>query len=170
MTKQSLKEQFLDRFAESDGDGTKIINYTDADTIWEFFQPHLKKQSKPKIVLDIPLDKVKEFNELWPKEKLPTGKHGRCSQSELVTSFNWFFKIHPTFTDWNIILQAAEAYTREREAESWNYTRRSKYFIRKQLDDKSFVSDLSEYYERIVNGVSDESTNAQTYFEPRVFK
>lgn len=170
MAKQSLKEQFLDKFADSDGDGTKIINYTDANQIFEFFEPYLKKQSKPKIVLDIPLDKIKEFNELWPAIKLKTGQYARCSERELISSFTAFFKEFPTYNDWDILLRSASAYLAEREAENWEYTRRSKYFIRRENKDKSNEFLIHEYYERIRDGVNEESSEGQSYFEPRVFK
>lgn len=167
MKKPTLRETFEDFFVTY-----PTINGCppDSDCIWNFFAQHLKKTtSKPKLTIDIPLDRVKEFNELWPKEKLDTGKHGRCSQSELVSAFTWFFKVHPDFTDWNILMQAAMRYTQEREQDNWNYTKRSKYFVRKQLSDKSFTSELSEYYERIRDGVQDEQEQQRGNFEPKVY-
>lgn len=165
MKKPTLKEEFIDKFGFKGVIGPGDIEIED---IWNFFEDHLKKQSKPKIEIEVPLDKIKEFNELWPKEKLDTGKHGRCSQSELVSAFTWFFKIHPEFTNWDTILQAAMRYTNEREQDNWTYTKRSKYFIRKQLSDKSFTSDLSEYYERVRDGVQEESKK-DDFFDVRVF-
>lgn len=164
MKKLTLRQELENLFDEySEDRGTTFI-----DKVWNLFEPNLKKQkSSPVIFIDEHL--VKTFNEFWPKEKLNTGKHGRCSMSELMSSFAWFFKVHPTFTNWEIIMEAADTYTRERLQDNWNYTRRSKYFIRKQLEDKSFTSDLSEYYERILNGVVEEEVEKQKGFEPKVY-
>ncbi len=155
--KLTLKEEFVEKFKDF---------VEDTNEVWNFFEPNLKKQKSPAIVIDEHL--VKTFNEFWPKEKLPTGKHGRCSMSELMSSFQWFFKVHPTFTDWKIIIEAADTYTRERQQDNWNYTKRSKYFIRKQLSDKSWTSELSEYFERIKDGTQDVSVENFS-FEPKTY-
>lgn len=158
--KPTLKEQFLETFP------LENVPY-DPEGIWKFFEPHLKKtQSAPKI--EIPADRIKEYNQLWPEGKLPTGKYGRCSESELTSAFTWFFKVHPQYMDWGIILEAARQYLSEREQENWDYTSRSKYFIRKQLQDKSFTSNLSEYYERVLNNIKDEPVEEEQGFQPRV--
>ena len=129
--------------------------------------PYFKTQKKGKIVLDHA--KIKEYNELFPELKLPSGKYARCSTPELCSAFDWFFKNYPDYDDWDIIFKATIVYLQEREAKNWEYTRRSKYFVRKQMLDKSFDSDLADYYGRILSGVQSPSvSDNNNSFEEKV--
>lgn len=166
MKKLELKEKFMNFQTTISDNGTIIVKGSPMD-IWNFFDPHLKlKELKAKLV--IPEDKIAEFNNLWPESKLPTGKYGRCSIMELTSAFQFFFKTFPNHSDWNIINEAARIYLLEREKEKFEYTRRSKYFIRREAKDKSWESELSEYYERVRDGVQD-IPQKDFYFEPRVY-
>jgi hypothetical protein len=140
----TLKEEFFEKFELE-------MNRED---VWSFFVPHLKKQpAKPAV--DIPLTNVHAFNELWPKEKLPTDQYGRCNAIELNSSFKAFFKQYPDYNDWDIIQKAAVQYLAERRNDDWAFTRRSKYFVRKEKTDKSSEFLLAEYYQRIRDGVQE---------------
>lgn len=124
------------------------------------------KPKKQKVVIDIPMDKVTQFNELAPAIKGGSGKYLRCNIKEVIAAFQWLFKNYPDHNNWEIILKAGELYWNEQIQENYKYARRVKYFVRKQMQDKSFESDLIEYYDRIVSGnVEDTNTN---HFEERV--
>jgi hypothetical protein len=129
---------------------------------------YFKAQKQGKIKLDN--KKVAEYNELYPQIKLPSGKYARCTIPELCSAFDWFFKTYPEYANWDLIMKATRIYLLEREAEDWNYTRRSKYFVRKQMMDKSFESDLAEYCSRINAGIKEPSINNSNNkgFEERV--
>ena len=171
--KEILSEQlrmWKDGIIKNDTGEIRVIDQDNdflAEGLLILLEPYLKKTSSKQAVY-IPADLVDAFKKLWPKEKLDTGKHGRCSHSELVTAFTWFLTVHPTFNDWKIIMDAGAAYCNEREQDNWKFTRRSKYFIRKQMPDKSWTSDLSEYYERIRDGVQDESVEKFS-FQPKIY-
>jgi hypothetical protein len=169
--KPTLKEEFFKTYTKLEQDGRCVflpetLKYP--EELWTFFEPHLRKTSaKEKVVIEVDLAGVKMFNELWPEGKLPTGYYGRCTEKELVSSFTAFFKEYPTYNDWNIILNAAFAYIQEREADKYNYTKRSKYFVRREQKDKSVEFLLAEYYERIANGTQD-TPKEKGGFEPRL--
>lgn len=127
---------------------------------------HFKTLKKGKIVLDH--DKINQYNELFPEMKLPSGKYARCSIPELCSAFDWFFKNYPDYNDWEVIFKATTIYLQEREAKNWEYTRRSKYFVRKQMLDKSFDSDLADYYGRILAGTQESTQNNNEGFKENV--
>lgn len=126
------------------------------------------KTTKQKIVIEVDVQKANQYNELFPEMKLPSDKYARCNEREVVGAFQWFFKNYPAYNDWNIIFKATEIYLAEREAKNWEYTRRSMYFIRKTFQDKSVVSDLAEFYKRVVDGVVDQPQNNGSSFEEKV--
>jgi len=99
-------------------------------------------------------DKVKEYLEIFPKIKLPTGKPARSNYTEVCDNFHWFFRTYD-YT-WDIILEATENYVQEYQKNNWMYMRTSKYFIRKQNSDKTWSSDLAEYCEMAKNGVDND--------------
>ncbi len=107
--------------------------------------------------ISIPHDKADEYNSLFPEQLLPTGKYGRCNIKEVIAAFQWFFKNYNY--SWDVIMQSTGQYLAERERENWNFTRRSKYFVRKMMQDKSFESDLAEYCERTLKGTHENNSN-----------
>lgn len=135
------------------------------EVIWQFFAPHLKKSIDTSI--DIPKDKIKRFNELWPKMTLPTGALARCSEKELESAFKAFFKEYPKLNDWGKIFDAAKKYLNQREAEKWEYTRRSKYFIRRELKDKTVEFLLADYYQQL-DIIEEQISNKPTPYMLRV--
>jgi len=166
--KPTLKEEYIKWYYEKGmliEPGPAAIFHT-----WEFFEPHLNKtKTKPaKQIIELPEEEIKKFNELWPQEKLPTGSYGRCALPELKSAFTYFFKVYPEYNDWAKIQAAARIYLMEREEEKWEWTRRSKYFIRREMKDKTAESLLADYYERILNGASEEPLRKESGFQPRV--
>jgi hypothetical protein len=82
--------------------------------------------------------------------KLPSNKPARSPIKEIVLAFREFFKEYDY--GWEIIHQAAAYYIEEEEKKGFKYTRTSRYFIRKQDSDKSWISDLAGYCELVKNG------------------
>ncbi len=129
----------------------------------------LFKLKPEKITIDISVDMANQYNELFPEMKLPSGKYARCNEREVVNAFQWFFKNYPKYNDWNIIFKATDIYLTERESKNWEFTRRSMYFIRKTFPDRSVVSDLAEFYKRVLDGVEDKpQNNNNKSFEEKV--
>jgi len=122
----------------------------------------LAKVKKEEIIID--LNKVKEFVTLFPAIKLPTGKYARSNEGELVSAFKWFFQTHPQF-DWDTILKATANYIYEYEVKDWLYMRTSQYFVRKQLTDRSWTSDLATYCNQLKNG---DNSQESTHFKEKV--
>ena len=94
--------------------------------------------------------KMKAYNELWPKRRLPSGKAAKSAISNLEPAFRWFFENHE-FT-WDQIMAATAYYLDDRENNDWEYTRTSQYFIRKQGTDKSWQSELADICQLIEDG------------------
>ena len=116
------------------------------------------KPAKKKTVIAIPAVMVTTYNELFPRIKIPmTGKYARSNEKELTKSFEWF--INEYGFDWKTILTATEKYVMEKEADNWAYMRTSKYFLRKQGDNRVWSSDLADYCMAILGGVDDGPKN-----------
>lgn len=126
------------------------------------------KEGKQKAI-PIDLEKVKQYNELFPAIKYPhTQKYARCNQTDLVSAFTRFFKMYPTYTDWSIILKVTERYVAEKERDNWNYARTSKYFVVKQMSDRSHVSNLAEHYQMELEGIIGEHSTPQNFADEKV--
>lgn len=112
------------------------------------------KRAKKKTDLDIMGDSYNEminkYSNLWPKMKLPSGKAARSATGNIEPAFRWFFENYKY--NWEKIHKATALYLDEKEADGWNYTRNSQYFIRKQNNDKSWSSDLADYCQLIDDG------------------
>ena len=110
-------------------------------------------KAKIKEEIEIPLDKVLEFDTLFPAIKIPTsGQYAHCSKRELTSAFKSFFKEFGNKYSWEVIFQATSNYVSEFEQKNWEYLRRSKYFVRREMRDKSAEYLLEEYAERVLNG------------------
>jgi hypothetical protein len=129
--------------------------------IEDFFKKSKKKTSK-NLMGDDFLDKIKEYNEIFPNKKLSSGKYARVNPKTLENAFRWFFENYDY--SWETIIQATEKYVDEYEIRRYEYMRTSQYFVRKQSTDKTWDSDLATYCDLILTG-SDEET---TYFKERV--
>lgn len=93
---------------------------------------------------------AEKYNQIFPRMKLPSNKPARSPLKEIIVAFREFFKEYD-YT-WEIIHQAAAYYIEEEEKKGFKYTRTSRYFIRKQDSDKSWISDLAGYCELVKNG------------------
>lgn len=120
----------------------------------------LNKLFKPlKNTIEVDMSKVKEYRELFPEIKLPTGSYARVNERDLESAFQWFFKNYPAYIDWEIVLQATQNYVEEYRMKNWEFMSTSLYFIRKMMPDKSYRSYLANYYERVLNGTQEENGN-----------
>jgi hypothetical protein len=112
-------------------------------------------------------DMIDKYLTLFPKGKIPSGKQARSAKGNLENAFKWFFKEYPELKDWNLILKATAYYVDEFESKNYLYMRTSQYFIRKQLTDKSWDSELANYCTMIKNG-DDKLDQRTNYFSEKV--
>ena len=108
------------------------------------------------------LDNIKNYNEIFPNKKLPSGSYARSNVKNLENAFRWFFENYAY--SWDTILQATEKYVKEYAAQNYQYIRTSQYFVRKQNTDKTWDSDLATYCEWILSG----GTVKTDYFKQKV--
>lgn len=138
--------------------GNKVINAIEA-----LFKK-LANNGAQEIMGDKYEEFIKEYNEIFPAIKLPTGKYARTNISNLKNAFKWFFSSHNY--SWDVILEATQRYVDEYETHGYNYMRTSQYFIRKQDIDKTWSSDLANYCEIILNSdPADELPKFSTRFD-----
>lgn len=117
-----------------------------------------KKKTSVQLMGDEFTIKMEEYQLLFPKIRLPSGKAARSAASNVETNFRWFFEKH-TYS-WDTVLKAAAYYVDEYESKGYLYMRTSAYFIRKTEQDKSVVSDLAEYCSIVESGGNLETGNA----------
>lgn len=101
-------------------------------------------------------EKLKEYNELFPNMKLPSGSAARSALSNVETRMRWFFE-NNTYT-WETVIAATTVYVNEYQDKNWKFMRNSQYFIKKQERDGTILSDLANYCAIIDAGGSIEST------------
>lgn len=117
-----------------------------------------KKENKPKKhtlspeILEGFKESAKIFNSFFPEVKIPTsGKYARDPEKEVTEALIWFI---PTYGfEMDIVFKAVQLYVNEYEMKGWNYMQTSKYFIRKQQKDKTWVSNLANYCQQVSGGV-----------------
>jgi len=122
-----------------------------------------KKKTSQNLLGDDFLDKIKQYNEIFPNKKLSSGKYARVNAKSLENSFRWFFENFDY--SWETILAATAKYVDEYSLKRYEFMRTSQYFVRKQSSDKTWDSDLATYCDLVVNGHDDEQEN---YFQERV--
>lgn len=100
--------------------------------------------------------KSEELRNIFPKIKIPTSdKAARSSVREIAAGLEWYFKQHPDHT-WENICKATAFYVEEFSKKNYEYMRTLAYFIRKQNKDKSWISDLENYYAQLEDKNEDE--------------
>jgi hypothetical protein len=88
---------------------------------------------------------VQKYNEIFPKEKLPSGSYARTNVKNLETNFKWFFQEYNY--SWEIILGATDMYVKKYRLDSYKFMKTSMYFIRKQNAQGMVVSELGNWCE-----------------------
>jgi hypothetical protein len=125
------------------------------------------KKTKPKTTTNLMgqnfSDKIKDYLEIFPNRKLPSGKYARVNPKNLEAGFKWFFENYDY--DWDTIIKATEKYVNEFSVRNYEYMRNSQYFIRKQGVDKSLEPDLATYCDLLKSNPDGEGTS---YFKERV--
>jgi hypothetical protein len=128
-----------------------------------YFGAQVKKSNVLLMGEDFETNALK-YNETFPRMKLPSNKPARSPIKEVVSAFREFFKEHSY--SWEVVHQAAKYYIEEEEKKGFRFTRTSRYFIRKQDQDKSWISDLAGYCELIVSG---EDADTKAVFKTKEF-
>jgi len=114
-----------------------------------YFGVQIKKSNNGLMGQDFEAN-AEKYNEIFPRMKLPSNKPARSPLKEIVIAFREFFKEYD-YT-WDEIHAGAAYYIEEEEKKGYKYTRTSRYFIRKQDSDKSWISDLAGYCELVRSG------------------
>lgn len=91
------------------------------------------------------VEKIKEFNNIFPAGMLPSGSRGRTPIPMLKKKFLRFFREYDY--KWESILKAAAIYVDEYEAKGYDKMRTSGHFIIKRVGEEEYC-DLAEYCER----------------------
>jgi hypothetical protein len=126
------------------------------DQVEGFFKVQKKKTSIGLMGKEFS-DNLNRYLELFPNIKLPSGKMARSDRRNLETNFRWFFENYQY--GWEIILKATEIYVNEFQRKNWLYMRTSQYFIKKQEQDKSIMSELANYCAIVQSGSSGDIEN-----------
>lgn len=98
-----------------------------------------------------------QYLNIFPKGKLPSGKVARVNKKIINDAFTWFFKNYDY--NWDTIISATSMYVDEYENKNYLYMKNSQYFIRKQMSDKSWESELANYCELVQSGYTGEEAN-----------
>jgi hypothetical protein len=98
--------------------------------------------------------KINTFREIFPNQRLPSGKPARVNVKMLSESFRWFFETYEY--EWEHVMNATKMYVNEYRDAEYMYMQTSQYFISKQDKHKVKHSRLADYCDMIVDGVSTE--------------
>lgn len=108
-------------------------------------------------------EKIQEYLETFPKIKLPSGKAARSDKKNVETALMWFKNNYDY--SWDIILKATADYVAEYELKNYLYMQTSQYFIRKQLPDKTWGSELANRCSDVLAG---PAIQKETHFKDKV--
>ncbi len=97
---------------------------------------------------------IKDYREIFPAKKLPSGKPARNNVKALGTAFRWFFETYSY--DWATIYKATKMYVNEYRDKDYLYMQTSQYFISKQDKHKVKHSTLADYCDMILEGIETE--------------
>ena len=123
-------------------------SHTLIDKLEKLFSIQKRKTSRA-LMKDQFEKNIKLYSEMFPNQKLPSGKAARSAPGNLEKNFRWFFD---NFNyEWELILQATAVYINEHQKNNYLYMRTSQYFIRKDN-----LSDLADLCENILNGGYEE--------------
>jgi len=112
-------------------------------------------KTKKKVAADVLgegfMDKIKEYREIFPAKRLPSGELARQTVNELKDKFVWFFKTYSEFT-WELVLDATDYYVARYAKSDYLYMQTSSYFIKKRTDSSgTFTSKLADTCQQILD-------------------
>ena len=102
-------------------------------------------------------ERLNEYREVFPNNKLPSGKPARVNVRTLENSFRWFFENYDF--SWDEIIDATKMYVNEYRDAEYMYMKTSQYFISKEDKNKVKSSDLADYCDMIRDGVEPEDNH-----------
>jgi len=105
---------------------------------------------------------VKDYREIFPASKLPSGVPARNNIKILTENFRWFFSEYDY--SWEEIIKATKMYVNEFRDKQYLYMQNSQYFISKQDKHRVKTSKLADYCDMIREGVTTEDD----HFKERV--
>lgn len=117
---------------------------------YETFLVKTKKKVASEVLGADMNERIKEYREIFPGKRLPSGELARQSISELKERFVWFFKTYPEY-DWDLVLDAADDYTKLFKMKNYQYMATSSYFIKKMNSQKEVTSKLADYCQQIID-------------------
>lgn len=98
---------------------------------------------------------VNDYREIFPKQKLPSGKLARQNVNQLAETFKWFFSQYD-FT-WEEVLEATKKYVLEYKMTDYLYMQTSQFFIKKQDKHKVVTSALADYCNAVREGLEEDN-------------
>jgi hypothetical protein len=98
-------------------------------------------------------ERIQEYINIFPAIRLNTGKYARDTPANIKSAFKWFFKTYDY--SWDLILDATEEFVDEYRMNGFKFMCTSRYFIRKQQIDKTYISELAIKCQQLLDG-SDE--------------
>jgi hypothetical protein len=96
------------------------------------------------------MGKIKEYREIFPPKRLPSGELARQTVNELKDKFIWFFKTYPEF-NWELVLDATDYYVARYAKTDYLYMQTSSYFIKKKNQDNTFTSKLADTCQQLLD-------------------
>ena len=148
---QEIRHLIIDEWIVKQESGYTVTPKTASliSKLESYFGVHLKKSNNSIMGADFEAN-AEKYNNIFPRIKLGSNKAARAPIKEIIPAFRWFFEEYSY--DWDTIYKATQMYLESEEAKKYKYTRTSKYFIRKQEQDKSWASDLASYCDLVLNG------------------
>jgi phage anti-repressor protein len=98
--------------------------------------------------------KINTFREIFPNQRLPSGKPARVNVKMLSESFRWFFETYDY--EWANVIKATKMYVNEYRDAEYMYMQTSQYFICKQDKHRVKSSTLADYCDMIRDGIDTE--------------
>jgi hypothetical protein len=136
---------FIDEAGKLTNKGATILDE------YETFIVKTKKKVASEVLGSDMNERIKEYRDIWPSKRLPSGELARQSNQELKDKFVWFFKTYPEY-DWDVILDATDYYNEVFKRKNYMYMATSSYFIKKtNTTTKEVSSKLADYCQEILD-------------------
>lgn len=150
-----LRGLITEKYMVKEGDHYKItgLGKVKMRKYDNYFNKAKKRTSEELMGKDFDANIVK-YRELFPRQKLPSGKPARQNVKTLTDGFRWFFD-NFDYT-WAEIHNATRKYLNNYEDEGYMYMKNSQYFTVKTLPNKERVSELADYCDIIREGTDDD--------------